>query len=235
MVEFVIAGPIAILLIMALIQVGLLMIARQILNEAAFEGARLGASEHAKKSEVVRAIKTRLLPFYQDGTISDPATRLIKATAAEFSDIDVNLTMPYVLRVKRLSPPDSAFNAAPSGFGIKVDDGNGNQVTAIPNDNLEFRNYSSNAGLSIQDANELRIKVVYAYKLKVPLMKAVFRAVICGLDSGVDAFGRGNIDSTVIAENLNLDCPMYYDRGYVPLTVFATVQMQSDAWKEPAW
>jgi len=53
-------------------------------------------------------------------------------------------------------------------------------------------NEGHSSGLTIQDANELRIKVVYAYELKVPLVKTVFGRVLCGIDSGVNAFGRGD-------------------------------------------
>jgi hypothetical protein len=239
-VEFLIVAPIAILLILGLIQIGLMMVAKQIVNEAAFEGARLGASEHGKKDAVVRAVKRKLLPFYQDSTnyenLSDTqrAARLVAAAAAEMAAID--LSFPPVLTVTRLSPPESAFQPYPTGYLSSVYDDNGNPVMGIPNDNLEYRTYSANnSGLSIQDANVFRIKVVYGYKLKVPLMQTVFKAVLCGIDSGVDAFGRGNFDSTVIKENANGDCLLYYDQGRVPITAFATVHMQSDAWKNSGW
>ena len=59
--EFVVVGPVAILVILALIQVGMMMVAKQVLNEAAFEAARMGASEHALKQEVQRALERKLL------------------------------------------------------------------------------------------------------------------------------------------------------------------------------
>jgi hypothetical protein len=202
-----------------------------------FEAARMGASEHAVKKQVVGALKRKLLPFYQDSTQKNDGQRLMQAALAEALDIDLNLSLIQgpKLTVTRLSPPESAFQ----DFGISVDNGNGGQVVAIPNDNLEYRLYDQykgpKSGLTIQDANELRIKVVYAYKLKVPLMKTVFRSVLCGFDSGVNAFGRGNLDSVVLQENVNLDCFNYYNRGTVPITSYATVQMQSDAWQDSNW
>jgi TadE-like protein len=237
MVEFAIAGPVAILIILGLIQLGMMMVAKQIVNEAAFEGARMGATEHAQKNEVVAAIKRKLLPFYQNSTTKDDFSRLSAAALAEGLDIDLSLGILNgpKLTVQRLSPPDSAFK----DFGTSVDNGNGGQVQAIPNDNLEYRLYDQykgpQSGLTIQDANELRIKVVYAYELKVPLMKFVIRSVLCGFDTGVNAFGRGNLDSVVIQENVNLDCFNYYNRGRVPITSYATVQMQSDAWQDSNW
>ena len=237
MVEFAIAGPVAILIILGLIQLGMLMVAKQVVNEAAFEGARMGATEHAQKSEVEAAIKRKLLPFYQDSTTKDDFSRLSAAALAEGLDIDLNLGILNgpKLTVNRLSPPELAFN----DFGTSVDNGSGGQVKAIPNDNLEYRLYDQykgpQSGLTIQDANELRIQVVYAYELKVPLMKFVIRSVLCGFDTGVNAFGRGNLDTVVALENANGDCLNYYNRGRVPITSYATVQMQSDAWQDSSW
>jgi len=232
--EFVVVGPIAILIIMALIQIGMMMVAKQVVNEASFEAARTGASEHASTSEMTKALKRKLLPFYQASTDATGAyngndySRMTGAVAAEIADIDINSIFSGPrLTLQRLSPPDSAFN----DFGISVSDSSGNH-TAIPNDNLEYRIYAGykgpQSGLTIQDANELRIKVVYAYELKVPLMKTVFGSVMCGIDSAIDAFGHN--DSGGI--NVGNDCSDYYKRGRVPIVTYATVQMQSDAWQE---
>jgi TadE-like protein len=227
--EFVIAGAVAILVILAFIQMGFLIIAKQVLNEAAFEGARMGASEHGRRADVLRGIMRKLQPFYQDSTNTNDAKRLALASTKEVLDIDlanINPLTASVLTVTRLSPPAAAFNA----FGINVDDGKGHRVLAIPNDNLEYRTYASNAGLSIQDANEFRIKVTYAYELKVPMMKTVFRSVLCSFDRGVTVFEGGGSFNGGIS-----NCVKYYRNGRVPVTTYATVQMQSDAWQDPDW
>jgi hypothetical protein len=52
-----------------------------------------------------------------------------------------------------------------------------NNHTDIPNHNLEYRDYKQCAaatGLSIQDANVVRIQVADTYQLKVPLMRDRF-------------------------------------------------------------
>ncbi|SPJ18075.1 TadE family protein (fragment) [Burkholderiales bacterium] len=76
------------------------------------------------------------------------------------------------------------------------------------------------------------MKVVYAYELKFPLMKTVFGSVLCGIDSGVNAFGRGD-GGGVASEKDN--CSNYYSKGRLPITTYATVQMQSDAWQDDDW
>jgi len=56
--------------------------------------------------------------------------------------------------------------------------------------------------------------------------------VMCGIDSGVNAFGRGSL----LAGLGNVtDCLEYYMQGRIPITSYATVQMQSDAWQDSAW
>jgi hypothetical protein len=231
MVEFAIAGPIAILVILALVQLGLMMTAKQVLNEATFEAARMGATEHACKDDVVRALKRKMLPFYQNSTVTNDSTRLLKAGLAENLDLITIFSAP-VMTVRRLNPPDSAFK----DFGLPATGCNGARMASIPNDSLEYRldTTGSTSGLSIQDANELRIQVTYAYELKVPLMKTVFGSVMCGIDSGVNGFGRGD-GGGIGGEIANNHCSDYYRKGRMLITSFATVQMQSDAWQDPAW
>ena len=57
-------------------------------------------------------------------------------------------------------------------------------------------------------------------------MKAVLNAVMCGVSTGIDAFGTkrsAGADSS--------DCTDFYSKGRVPLVSYATVQMQTPAWK----
>ena len=127
------------------------------------------------------------------------------------------------LKVEVLNPTSAAFD----DFGITSSRVFSNQLY-IPNDNLEFRPHSvtgQSSGLSIQDANALKIKVTYGYEIKVPLMQSVIKSVMCGFDTGVEAFGRG--DSTVPADPS--DCANYYSKGRIPIVAYATVQMQTPA------
>jgi Flp pilus assembly protein TadG len=213
-VEFAIISPIAILLVMGIIQLGLMFSAKQLLNEATFVAARAGAEQNAQKSAMSTALTTAMIPFYQNTLYTDPATRLADAYGSASSDLS-----PLNLDIAVLNPNADVF----SDFGLT--DATTNQ-TYIPNDSLEYRDHSwtgPTTGLTIQDANALKIKVTYAYELKVPLMQSVFKSVMCGFDTGVNAFGRGG---TVPSP----DCVQYYNRGRVPIVAYATVQMQSPAW-----
>jgi hypothetical protein len=127
--------------------------------------------------------------------------------------------------VEVLNPTPAAFQ----DFGLPPTSASQNHAY-IPNDNLEFRPHSvkgSNSNLSIQDANALKIKVTYGYEIKVPLMQSVIKSVMCGFDTGVEAFGRGN-STVVVGGN---DCTNYYNQGRIPIVAYATVQMQTPAWE----
>jgi hypothetical protein len=214
MVEFAIISPIAILLVMGLIQLGLMFSAKQILNEATFVAARAGAVQNAQKKDMQIALTTAMIPLYQNTFDTDPATRLANAYGRALGD----LLSPRNLDIRVLNPNADVFG----DFGLP----DANNQTYIPNDSLEYRDYTvrgPTTGLTIQDANALKIRVTYAYELKVPLMQIVFKSVMCGIDSGVNAFGRGG-------SPISPDCAQYYLRGRIPIVAYATVQMQSPAY-----
>ncbi|RZJ09694.1 MAG: pilus assembly protein [Haliea sp.] len=214
MTEFVIVGPVAILLTFVLLQAGMLYMAKLTLNNATFMAARHGATENASPTAIRVALGKGLIPFYQDSTNTNDVGRLTAAAAKAALEV-VN---PLNVEMDILSPSQEAFNV----YGITA-----GGTTYIPNDNLEFRTAApiNGASISLRDANILRIRVTYGYELKVPLMAAVIKRIMC--------FGADGSDVTAW-DNSNLmpwgdidDCVRYYLRGRVPIVSFATVQMQS--------
>ncbi len=221
MVEFAIISPLAIMFVLGIIQLGLMYTAKEVVNQAAFLGARAGAVQHAQIDKIKDAVTVGLIPFYQDTTTSSAFARLLAAKNAAQSATRCSDLGPCPLAIEVLNPTPQAFEA----FGI-TSKAVPNQ-TFIPNDNLEYRQGTA-GGLSIQDANVLKIKVTYGYELKVPLMKTVIKAIMCGFDSGIDAFGRGK---TTVLDTGDNNCADYYSQGLVPIVTYATVQMQTPAWK----
>jgi hypothetical protein len=233
MVEFALVIPFALLLVLGIIQLGLMYSAKSVLNEGAFMAARAGATENAQLDKMTEAMHKALIPFYQDTSDTTDFTRLANAANNARNDTDCNSggaggggggAGPCFLKVEILNPTPAAF----ADFGITTSASPGH--TMIPNDNLEYRPHDltgTKSGLSIQDANALKIKVTYGYELKVPLMQSVFKAIMCATDSGIEAFGRG--DSGVNASSD--DCSNFYGQGRVPLVAYATVQMQTPAWQ----
>jgi hypothetical protein len=213
MVEFAIVSPLAVLFVFAIIQLGLTFTAKEVLEEAAFMAAREGSVQNARNDLMGNALTKALIPFYQDTTDKNAVTRLGAAWLAANGDV-------AFMKIERLNPSDEAFE----DFGLPDAD----HSSIIPNDNLDFRPHTvkgPTSGLSIQDANALKIKVTYGYKIKVPLMESVIKSIMCGFDTGINAFGRGG---PAPAGN---DCTDFYNQGRIPIVAYATVQMQTPAWQ----
>jgi hypothetical protein len=211
-------------------------------NEGAFMAARAGSVQNANVDAMTSEMLKALTPFYQDLTQTNDATRIGLAYGHTLADTKCDplghcLCIPFVqcvLNVKRLNPTDTAFD----DFGV-TSNAMQNQ-TFIPNDNLEYRCHNNNpdcpnalgpkSGMSIQDANALKIKVTYGYELKVPLMKRVLSAVMCGNFSTVRERAFTDWNSFVGLGSIE-DCATFYVQGRIPIVSYATVQMQTPALK----
>jgi hypothetical protein len=217
MVEFAIVSPVAILLVMVIIQLGLMFSAKEVVNEAAFAAARAGAVQHAQRGTVDEAgsmaqvMVQGLIPFYQNTALTGNYQRLQDAITKAKDDVGCAAIVPScMLQIEVVNPtPESgAFD----DFGVTSAASQGHRY--IPNDNLEYRSHGAGpkSKLSIQDANVLRIKVTYGYPIKVPFMQAVFESAMCGV--GGSPY-----------------CADFYTQGRIPIVVYATVQMQTPAWE----
>lgn len=218
--EFVVIGPLAFLLILAIVQLGFMFMARSTLNNATFMAAREGALHNADPAVIRSAVIKGLIPFYQDSTQSSDISRLSAAWLA--AQADMLIAFPPRLRVDILNPTPASFK----DYGV-ADPSNGNK-RFIPNDNLQFRagGVGAQSAQTLMDANLLRIRVTYAYELKVPLISYVFKRVMCGgFGDGVNAFGG----DTSVLEASNLSNCVYYQQGRTPIVSYATVRMQSPA------
>lgn len=222
MVELAIVAPCAIVLVFAVIQLGLMFSAKEIVNEATFLAARAGSMQNARVDKMTDVLVKGLIPLYQDSTQTNDLQRLSLALVRAKLD---TLCVPVVhcfLKLEVLNPTPAAFE----DFGLTSPAAGGR--TYIPNDNLEYRPHDvvgPNSGMTLQDANALKVKVTYGYELKVPLMKTIMKAIMCGVDSGIDAFGSGTGVDWVD------DCSSYYSRGRVPIIAYSIVQMQTPSWR----
>jgi len=168
MVEFIIILPVLILLIFGAIQIGFIYSAKTTLNYATFQAARLGAVNHATYSSMRRGLIRGLAPLY---TSSASLTSLEGDVEAGIDSggakRDAQTEVDGYTRIIRLSPTSSQLEE--SGFAVELDDG----TLAIPNDNLMYRPSGRVDGATIQDANLLKIRVQYCYKLMVPLVNKI--------------------------------------------------------------
>lgn len=220
LVEFVIVFPLAVLFTLGLVQTGFIFMAKTTLNHATFMAARVGATHNASRSAMAEALARGLSPFYQDGSRSNDHTRLAMALA----EARVDSLLFSELTV--LSPSPEAF----ADFGVRDPV---RKLTYIPNDNLAFRSQAvqPRSKMNLRDANLLKIRVVYGYEMKVPLMAGVIRRVMCGGDAGVKAWGDVSLAESTFGLSHPLLCARYFQRGRLPIEAYALVEMQSPAYQ----
>lgn len=196
LVEFVIVIPLILGLVLAMIQAGFVMMGKSLLNYATFEAARAGAVENARLEPIQKGLARGLIPLYGGGrTSSAILNSFIKAQA----DLSTHAT------IQILSPTTEAF----ADYAVTE-----NNIRQIPNDNLSFRpaSVSNNSGVNIQDANLLKIRVIYGYK-PFSIARPFLR----------------------ILSTLNPQHSAYYQAGRIPIVAHAIVRMQSPAYEHAAY
>jgi len=217
--EFVVVGPLAFVMVLAIVQLGFVFMARATVNHATFMAARQGSLHNADPGVIRSTLIKGLLPFYQDTTNGNAVSRMSAAWFAAQADA----MMPGRVQLEILNPRTESFK----DFGVP-DPARGNK-RFIPNDNLQFRStlVGKKSAQTLMDANLLRIRVTYGYELKVPLIAHVYKRVMCGgTGGGVNAFGDNT--SLFEAHGTLSDC-VHYMQGRMPIVSYATVRMQSPA------
>ncbi len=201
MVEFLIIIPVLILLIFGAVQAALIYSAKNGLNYATFQAARLGAMNHAQYSDIRRGLARGMYPMF-----SQVKSDRMQHTAREIDN--------YVL-ITRISPDQASFAAFAEpheGLGVNI----------IPNDNLMFRS-TQQTPVSIQDANLLKLRVQYCMRLIVPMVEHILSSASrFNTDKVAGSFNEGarkNPDYDAICPGRN---------GFI-ITAEATVRMQSAA------
>ena len=197
--EFLLVTPIVMLVGMATVQAGLVYHGKTTLNYATFEAARSGAVNHARLSMMRKELGLRLAPLQGGDGSADSA--LIAIAKSRTLVEDKRRTQ---LRV--LNPTTAAFD----DWGISS---TGVSGRVLPNNHLRHREHTvgDRSGLSLRDANLLKIEVTHGMSLNVPVVASLFSKAMMVVDP----------------ENSH-----YYQRNQFPLKSVATVRMQSEAWEE---
>lgn len=207
MTEFIIVAPVALLLIFSILQFSMVYQAKTALNYAVFSAAREGAVNGATMESVQRGFAVGFAPFY---TYEDDAQAVPYAVDKVYEHIDDGLIV-----FSRINPPATAF----SDFSSILEEDGDTGWDALPNDNLMYRDANRGAAtqLSIQDANLLKIGVMYCYPLSFPLVNTVISnlAEAGGLENG-------EYCNTVSQPSL-------------PIIASAIVRMQSNVLDDPNW
>jgi hypothetical protein len=149
----------------------LLYRAKTTVDYAALEAARAGALHGADKGQMQFGLARGLTPLYATATASPTPAGTVEAYGKAYAAVLGFST------IKVLSPTTGSFD----DFKEAQYDG----TMALPNDTLNFRptTVGRRGGLSVQDANILKIQVTFKYPLIVPIIDRMLSTVgIASLD-----------------------------------------------------
>lgn len=204
--EFLIVVPVFIFLVLLIFQLVLVYRAKTTLDYATLMAARAGAVGNAKIDEMKNGLARGLTPLYATETgVAGLTEAFIKAKLDMIPNAQIDI----------ISPTKASWNE----FKEKQYDGR----EALPNDNLAFRDHEIGAsGVSVQDANILKIRVTYDYPLIVPFVDQVMR----GKSDYVKSSGfldPGNVDM----KSPWASGPILNHHFRIPLESYAIVRMQT--------
>lgn len=241
-VELTIALIVVLMLGLAVFQFVLVYRARLAIEQAAVEAARSGSTGHAGAEALQRGLARGLAPLlYGAADAADlqvSEARALAAIVAGQADGSISL--------RRLSPTDPAFadweEPALDPFGEPIVG-----QMEIPNDNLDVRRTRSQpasgiagyrgsepigagSGLTLVDANLLRVELVYGARLTVPVAGRLLAATLSawhGCGGGDSPAGGTAGGGAMAAADL---CPhVLAEPPRLPLRAVATMRMMSPA------
>lgn len=165
MTEYMIVFPVMLVLIFATLQFALLYQTKVQLNYAAFESARSGSLNNAQRWALQAGAVRGLVPLHTHGAGRE---WLRWARSKVWDEIDAGL-----VEIEIINPNAEAFD----NHGI--DDGDDR---VIPNDSLMYREATLKGTgpnkLSIQDANLLKIRLLYCAEMPVPFVNRMINALL---------------------------------------------------------
>lgn len=171
LVEYLIVLPSLLLLILGAIQFALLYHVKNTLQYATFAAARQGALKNAKLTTIKDALAAGMTPLF---TFKPDIGSLAKGRAIAA----IEVFNPLTAKVELVSPTKEAAD------DFAADDPADNTKRLIPNDNLMYRptDLGSSSGVSIQDANLLKVRVTYCAKLVVPVVNVAIYGLVNGIE-----------------------------------------------------
>lgn len=159
LVEFIVAAPMVIFLILGVIQASFFFIAKTQVNYAAEFAARYASTQQATLPKIKQGLRIGLFSMQTGNSTPGAGDLLVRNTKIALA---MNNPLDKLADFTRINPSPACF----------TDWGVGNPKT-IPNTNLHFKptTLGPQSRQSIQDCNILKVRVVYNYKPVTPLIR----------------------------------------------------------------
>lgn len=214
MVEMTIVMFSTLLILFAVIHFGFIYNAKTVLNYATQEAARAGSLNYGSPQAINYALARGLAALETTaGGISD-YDRFQKS----YSDaIDLVEDKKFVC-TQRISPEISSQHWRPDASASSPD-----YTNFIPNDHLVYRSAQLKGGVSIQDANLLKIRVTYCHKIITPLIGTTIKRLM--LQTYADA-DPDPIDGWTVPTRGSFT-KFCYQNDRIPIESQAIIRMQT--------
>ena len=168
-VEYLIVLPCLLLLVLGVIQFLFIYQAKTSLNYAAFMGARQGALKNATMFSIMDGVASGMTPYFMRTAIGTTPNSVDLSKARRIATIEI--FNPSSTEIIILNPTTEAMD-----YFVNFSE----TENEIPNDHLMYR-VANGGGMSIQDANLLKIRVTYCVKLVVPFVDRIIYGVTAGI------------------------------------------------------
>jgi hypothetical protein len=223
--------PLFLILLGGIFEFAYIYRAKVTLNTATFEAARAGSLNHARLVPMRRALAKGMMPLYMNAAnVDDALNALGNMTIAygksRLAAEAMNLA-PDMRVVEVISPTKAIFEYYKVKRRVRLQhDSEFIERDIIPNDSLLFRSSeardigedSDKVNINIQDANLLKIRTFWCYKLKVPFVKTLIKEVVSG------SFGILNTSPEQRVCNAG---EYFFGSEYLALVSQSTIRMQS--------
>ena len=168
-IEYLIVLPCLLLLVLGVIQFLFIYQAKTSLNYAAFMGARQGALKNATMFSIMDGVASGMTPYFMRTAIGTTPNSVDLSKARRIATIEI--FNPSSTEIIILNPTTEAMD-----YFVNFSE----TENEIPNDHLMYR-VANGGGMSIQDANLLKIRVTYCVKLVVPFVDRIIYGVTAGI------------------------------------------------------
>ncbi len=222
--EYIYVFPILILLILGAIQFGFIYQTKATLNYATFAATRKGALNNGAMSAIVEGLISGMMPLFAHSSSTGGARNmdLLKNAWKLASD---QLTDPKLTTITIVNPTPQALSAY---------EGDSESGDEIPNDNLMYRSTDIAGGnMNIQDANLLKVRVTYCYRMAVPILnKLIYNLVIDPAPSPTVGDTAADMLASEGGGATTKPCTGIDDEYRIPITSEAVVRMETP-FKDP--
>lgn len=218
--EYIYVFPILIMLIMGAIQFGFIYQTKSTLNYATFSATRQGALNNGAMSAIVDGLTSGMMPLFTHSS-STGGDRNLTLLKNAWKLANQQVSDPKLTLITIVNPTMAALSA----YQSKSESGN-----EIPNDNLMYRPTDiAGGGMNIQDANLLKVRVTYCYRMAVPILnKLIYNLVIDPPPTPVVGSTAADMLASEGGGATSRRCTDIGDGQYrIPVTSEAVVRMQT--------